>query len=185
MMTVEREVPSDALYKVWHTDSRLSSDFQVLDLLTDVLAGGESGRLNTMLVREKKLFSELNAYITSDIDPGLLVIYGNVMKDVDLKYADEAVNNLLDELKKPGSIPPDEIGKVKNRFESSMVFSNTSVLNKGVNLAFYELLDRPEMINTEIEIYRQISSAMIEDAARRCLSASNCCTLYYKSSGKI
>lgn len=184
MMTVERDVPSDALYKVWHTDSRLSNDFQVLDLLTDILAGGESGRLNTRLVREKKMFSEINAYITSDLDPGLLVLYGNVMKDVDLKHADEAVNNLLDELKKPGSIPQDEMEKVKNRFESSMVFSNTSVLNKGVNLAFYELIDRPEMINTEIEIYRQITSEMIEDAARRYLSASRCCTLFYKSSGK-
>jgi predicted Zn-dependent peptidase len=184
-MTVEREVPSDALYKVWHTDSRLSSDFQVLDLLTDVLAGGESGRLNTRLVREKKLFSEINAYITSDLDPGLMVLYGNVMKDVDLKYADEAVNNLLEELKKPGSIPADEIEKVKNRFESSMVFSNTSVLNKGVNLAFYELLDKPEMINTEIEIYRQISSEMMEDAARRYLSPLRCSTLFYKSSVKM
>ena len=182
MMTVERDVPSDALYKVWHTDSRLSNDFQVLDLLTDVLAGGESGRLNTRLVREKKLFSEINAYITSDLDPGLLVLYGNVMKDIDLEYANQAVTNLLEELKKPGSIPQDEMEKVKNRFESSMVFSNTSVLNKGVNLAFYELLDRPEMINTEIDIYRQITSGMIEDAASRYLSPSGCCTLFYKSS---
>ncbi len=183
-MTVERDVPSDAFYKVWHTDSRLSPDFQVLDLLTDILSGGESGRLNTRLVRDKKLFSEINAYITSDLDPGLLVIYGNVMRYVDLKFAEEAVSNLLEEIKMPGSILEDELEKVKNRFESSVVFSNTSVMNKGVNLAFYELLDKPEMINTEIEIYRGISSGMAEDAARRYLSSSLCSTLLYKSSRK-
>ncbi len=92
-----------------------------------------------MLVREKKLFSEINAYITSDLDPGLLILHGNIMKDVDISYAENAVNTLLAELKIPGSIPPAELEKVKNKFESSTVFSNTSALNKAVNLAFYEL----------------------------------------------
>lgn len=183
-LIIEKDVPSDALYKVWHTDSRLSPDFQVLDLLTDILSGGESGRLNTSLVRDKKLFSEINAYITSDLDPGLLILHGNVMKDVDINYAEDAVNKLLTELSIPGSIPESEMEKVKNRFESSTVFSNTSALNKAINLSFYELLENPEMINTEIEIYRQITGAMVEDAARRYLSASNCSTLYYKSARK-
>lgn len=180
-LIVEKEVPADALYKVWHTDSRLSPDFQTLDLLTDILSGGESGRLNTRLVREKKLFSEINAYITSDLDPGLLILNGNVMNDVDIEYAEKAVNSLIEEIKIPGAIPREEMEKVKNRFESSTVFSNTSALNKAVNLAFYELIEKPEMINTEIDIYRQINAEMVEDAARRYLSLTNCSTLYYKS----
>lgn len=183
-LTAEKDVPADAMYKVWHTDSRLSPDFQTLDLLTDILSGGESGRLNTRLVREKKLFSEINAYITSDLDPGLLILHGNIMKDIDIEHAEKAVNELIEELKMPGSIPLEEIDKVKNRFESSTVFANTSALNKAVNLAFYELLEKPEMINSEIEIYRQINPEMIEDAARRYLSAANCSTLYYKSTRK-
>ena len=56
--------------------SRLSSEYHTFDLLTDLLAGGESGRLHNRLVRERNLFSEINAYITSDIDPGLVVITG-------------------------------------------------------------------------------------------------------------
>lgn len=183
-MTVTREVPADALYKVWHTCHRLSSDFQTLDLLTDILAGGESGRLNTILVREKKLFSEINAYITSDVDPGLLMLHGNVMKDVSIETADQAVVELLNDLKKPGSLPSDEIEKVKNRFESSTVFSNTSALNKAINLSFYELLGRPEMINTEIDTYRQVNADMVTDAARGYLDSSNCSTLYFKSNRK-
>lgn len=183
-MTVNRDVPADALYKMWHTCGRLGNDFQTLDLLTDILAGGESGRLNTVLVREKKLFSEINAYVTSDIDPGLLMLHGNVMKDVSIETAEQAVNELLDNLKRPGSLPSDELEKVKNRFESSTVFSNTSALNKAINLSFFELLGKPDMINTEIEIYRNVNAEMIEDAARRYLDSSNCSTLYYKSTRK-
>lgn len=180
-LSVSRDVPADALYKVWHTCNRLSSDFQTLDLLTDILAGGESGRLNTILVREKKLFSEINAYITSDIDPGLLMLHGNVMKDVSIETADQAVNELLDNLKVPGALPDDEIEKVKNRFESSTVFQNTNALNKAINLSFYELLGNPELINTEIEAYRKVYAGMVQDAAMRYLDPSNCSTLYYNS----
>jgi predicted Zn-dependent peptidase len=73
-LTIERDVPSDAIYKVWHIGPRKSEDFYTLDLITDLLAGGESGRLHTTLVREKKLFSEINAYLTADIDPGLIIV---------------------------------------------------------------------------------------------------------------
>ncbi len=38
----------------------------------------------------------------------------------------------------------DEMEKVKNKFESSTVFSNTSILNKAANLSFFELLGDPD-----------------------------------------
>ena len=88
-LIIEKDVPSEAIYKVWHTGPRLGADYHTLDLITDLLAGGESGRLYTRLVREMKLFSELNAYITSDIDPGLIIVHGKLMKDVDIYYAEE------------------------------------------------------------------------------------------------
>ena len=94
-ITIESDVPSNALYKVWHIGPRNSPDFHTLDLITDLLAGGESGRLHTKLVRDKKLFSEINAYITSDIDPGLLIIQGKLMKGVDIRNADESVNEVI------------------------------------------------------------------------------------------
>jgi zinc protease len=84
ILTIEKDVPSNALYKAWHIGPRISNDFYTLDLITDLLAGGETGRLHTKLVREKKLFSEINAYITSDIDPGLIIVQGKLMKDVDI-----------------------------------------------------------------------------------------------------
>ena len=74
---------------------RKSDDFYTLDLLTDLLAGGESGRLYNKLVREKNLFSEINAYITSDIDPGLVILSGKLMRGTDIMKAEKAVNEVL------------------------------------------------------------------------------------------
>lgn len=183
VLTIEKDVPSTAIYKVWHTGPRLNQDFYTLDLITDLLAGGESGRLHTKLVREKKLFSEINAYTTSDIDPGLLIVQGKLMKGVDIPHAEEAVNEVINSLKN-GTDIKDEMEKVKNKFEASTVFSNTSIMNKAANLSFFELLGDPGLINREAESYRKVTREMVVDSTSKYFVPANCSTLYYKSTRK-
>ncbi len=179
-LTIEKDVPSNALYKVWHIGPRMSPDFYTLDLLTDLLAGGETGRLHTKLVREKKLFSEINAYITSDIDPGLIIMQGKLMKDVKMQDAEESVYEVIESLKKEAGLK-DEIEKVKNKFESSTVFANTNILNKAINLSFYELLGDVEQVNREVDDFRKVTKEMVNDIAKKVFTPENCSTLYYKS----
>ena len=179
-LTTEKDVPSSAIYKVWHICPRISHDFYSLDLLTDILAGGESGRLYSSLVREKKLFSDINAYLTGELDPGLLIINGKIMDGIDIYNAEEAVMQTVDELKKE-SVAEEELEKVKNKFEAAMVFSNTNILNKAMNLSLYELLGDAGALNKEVELYRSVTSRMVIEAAVNYLSPDNCSTLYYIS----
>jgi zinc protease len=182
-LTVERDVPASALYKAWHMGPRNNGDFYALDLITDILAGGESGRLYTRLVRENKLFSEINAYITSEIDPGLIIFQGKLMKGKDIYKADEAVNKIFKNLtEKP--VPAKEMEKVKNKYESANIYGNTSILNKALNLGYYELLGNPELINNEVALYRKTDRTMVTEAARKVFVSSNCSTIYYKSTRK-
>jgi zinc protease len=178
---LEKEVPSTAVYIAWHSVPRNSSDFYTLDLVTDLLSGGESGRLYTKLVREEKLFSEITAYISSDMDPGLIVIQGKLMKDVSPEHAAESVKKVIRSLLDADGIQ-DEIEKVKNKFESSTVFSNTNFLNKAMNLSYYELLGNPDLINIETDLYGKVNREMVAEAVLRYFNPSNCSTLYYKSS---
>ena len=180
IITVERDVPSTALYKVWHVGPRNGKDFYTLDLITDLLAGGESGRLYTKLVREKKLFSEINAYLSADIDPGLIIVQGKLMKGIDIQHADESINEVIIDLQKE-EITKDEMEKVKNKFESSTVFSNTSILNKAANLSFCELLGNPALINNEVDLYRNVSHGMVIEALEKYFIPTNCSTINYMS----
>lgn len=180
VVTIESDVPSTALYKVWHINGRKSSDFYTLDLITDLLAGGESGRLYTKLVREKKLFSEINAYLTADLDPGLLIVQGKLMKGVHINEADKSVDEVIKTLLDREGMN-EEMEKVKNKFESSTVFSNTSILNKAANLSFYELMGNPGLINTETESYRSVSYDMVKETVMKYFISSNCSTLNYIS----
>ncbi len=179
-LTIEKEVPATALYKAWHIGPRTGSDFYVFDFITDLLAGGESGRLYNKLVRGKKLFSEINAFVTSDIDPGLFIVNGRLMKGIDIQHAEEEVNKVIGELKEKFPARK-EMEKVKNKYESSAVFSYTNILNKAITLALYELLGDPDLINNEVGKFRSIDQNMVIEASRRYLSDSNCSTLYYKS----
>jgi zinc protease len=179
-LTIENSVPADALYKAWHVGPRKSNDFYSLDMLTDILAGGESGRLYNSLVREKKQFTEINAYVTGDIDPGLLIINGKLMKGIDFKSAEASLNEEIEKLK-THLIPPDELDKVKNKFESSHVFSNTNILNKAMNLSFFELLGNASTINDEVTNFFNVTSEAEMEISRRILIPDNCSTLYYKS----
>jgi zinc protease len=180
-LSVDKEVPSTAIYKAWHIAPRCSRDFYAMDFITDILAGGESGRLYTILVREKKLFSEINAYVTSDIDPGLLILNGKLINGIDIYQAEEEVNKIISNLKE-NLVGSEEMEKVKNRYESARLFSNTSILNKAANLALYELLGDPELINSEVDRFKEIDQNMIIETSLKYMVDSNCSTLYYKSS---
>ena len=183
ILTMEKKVPSDLLYKTWHVCPRDHIDFRILDLLTDILAGGESGRLYNSLVRDKKLFSDINAYITGDIDPGLLFIYGKLMNDTDINHAEDEIMKMVDSLKNE-IIHDEEMEKVKNKFEATTVLSNSNIMNKATNLALYELLGDANRINGEVEVYRNVTAGAVSDAANKYLVPTNCTTLYYKSDKK-
>lgn len=180
ILTVEKKVPSDLLYKTWHVCPRDHSDFRVLDLLTDLLAGGESGRLYNSLVRDKKLFSDINAYITGDLDPGLLFIYGKLMNGTDIHHAEDEIIKMIDSLRNE-SVSGEEMEKVKNKFEANTVLSNSNIMNKATNLALYELLGDANRMNGEVEVYRNIPPEAVTDAANKYLVPTNCTTLFYKS----
>ena len=163
----------------------MDRDFIVLDALTDILAGGESGRLYTSLVRDRKLFSDINAYLSGEIDPGLLILNGKLMDGINFASAEEAVNEVIEDMIK-SPVPKPEMEKVKNKFESSTVFSNTSIQNKAMNLGFHELLGDANGINEEIKRYSEVDPDMVMKMAKKYLDPSNCSTMYYKSikSGK-
>lgn len=180
----EGKVPVDALYLAFHTCSRADRDFYAVDLLSDVLGNGPSSRLYRRLLKEKKLFSHIDCYITASIDPGLLIIEGKPSEDVSLEEAEAAVWEELDDLKKE-LISPRELEKLINKSESALEFSEANVLNKAINLAFFELLGDAAMINQEGEKYRAVTVECVQRVAREVFTRENCSKLIYKATEPV
>jgi len=175
---VNKEVPASALYKAWHGASRHHNDFQKLDMITDLLAGGTSGYLQNKLVREQKLFSTANIYVTAEIEPGLIIFSGKMLPGVDPIKADNAVSDVISNIAS-GRIKDNDIEKVKNKYESATILDHTNVLNKAMSLCLYELLGDAGLVNKEVEKYRSINKSEVISAVTQYLDDKNCSTLFY------
>jgi len=178
MITIKRDVPFDAIYKTFHMCSRTNYDYHATDLISDILSNGKSSRLYQALVKNKKLFSEINAYITGYIDAGLLIITGKLIKGVPMEMAENAIEEELTKIKRE-PVPKYELNKVKNQVESSLVFSEAGVLNKTMNLAYHELLGNAENINEQVNKYLKTTVKQIHQLSNKIFNPSNSSTIYY------
>jgi zinc protease len=181
VLDVQRKVPSDAIYCCWHMCSRLDKAYHSFDLLSDVLSNGHSSRLYQTLVKEKEIFSEINAYVSGDHDPGLFVISGKPRNGISLELAEK---HIMEEVEKIKTIRVEdrELQKLKNKAESVFIFSNMNVLNKAMNLAFFEWLGDANGLNVELEKYRNITAENLLETASQFLVDTNKSTLYYRAS---
>ncbi|MDO6434418.1 pitrilysin family protein [Flavitalea sp. BT771] len=179
-LEVTADVPLDALYKSYHMASRLEQGYYVADLITEVLGGGGSSRLHQALIKEKKLFSQIECYHTGSVDEGLVVIEGKLIKGVSLEAADKAVEEELLKMQSE-KISEKELTKIKNKTESAIVFEDMSVMNRANSLAIYELLGDAGMMNTELGRYQAVTAEEILSTSRQLFDPNNSNTLYYHS----
>ena len=179
-LSVKRNVPANAIYKAFHMCSRSDQDYYATDLLSDILSNGDSSRLYSKLVKEQKLFSELHAFISGDIDEGMFIISGKLMNDVEIDKAEQAIHQELEKIKAE-LVSTDELQKVKNKIESSLTFSEVNILTKAMNLAYYELLGDAKKINEEVDQYELVNAEKIQEIAQELFRLENESTLYYLS----
>jgi len=179
-LEVRADVPLDALYKCYPMSARTEDGYYIADLITEVLGGGQSSRLHQALIKEKKLFSQIECYHTGSVDPGLVVIEGRLIKGVSMEAADAAVEEELEKMRH-APVTEKELTKVKNKTESAIVFEDMSVMNRAGSLAIYELLGDANMMNTELDRYRAVSIEDILTTSRELFDPRNSNTLYYRT----
>lgn len=179
-MEVERNVPASMIYKVYHVCGRLEKDYFVSDIISDVLSNGKSSRLYQKLVKERPLFTEVNAYISGDIETGMFYVVGLLAEGTSFEEAEAALEAelklLCDEL-----VPVSELDKWKNKYEATQVLENMTLLKRANNLAYYELLGDANLMYEEVENYRKVTPQDLQRYAREVFVPENCSTLIYKA----
>jgi zinc protease len=175
---VESDVPLDLLVKMYHTVSRNDKDYYATDLISDLLGSGKSARLYDELVKNQRLFSELDCYLTGDIEPGLLIIEGKLSQGISIETGEKAIKKMLVDFYTVG-ITEQELTKVKNKTETNIRFNDIGVLNKAMKLAYSCLLGDINLVNTEAENYLQVQKKDIIRVASQLFHENNCSTLYY------
>ena len=174
--SVYRNVPADMLVMAFHMPSRRDKDYHACDLITDLLAAGQSSRLVQHLVHRDKLFTSVDAYIQGSFDEGLLFIMGRLAGGTSFLEAEEAIWRELKVLKE-NSIDEAELAKVRNRSESERTFNNINYLNRAVNMAQLELIGQDRELADELHRYCAITAADVRRASRNIFLKRNCSVL--------
>ena len=178
-LKVEKDVPFHQVYKAWHCCSRSDHDFYATDLLSDVLSRGKSSRMYQQLVKEKKLFTDVGAYMLGELDKSLFVMEGKLVNGVKMEAAENGIEEVLSQIK--AEVSENELNKVKHKVESGLVFGEMNIANKALNLAYFEMLGDAQDANHQTELYNAVTPHQITSIAKEIITPENCSTLYYCS----
>jgi len=176
--TVTGKVPLNDVYIAFQMGDRLDDSYYTAELISDILSRGNSSRLYRSLVKDKQIFSEVHAYMTGSLDKGMFVFEGKPLENISIEQAEAAIWEELEKIKTE-NIPADELIKVQNKTESTMIFSEMSLLDKAMNLAQFELLGDADMLNHETAKYLKVTAAQIKTLANELFRRDNSSTLIY------
>lgn len=179
-LTIEANVPLDALYLIFYSANRLDQDYYADDLLSDILAEGEAARFYDELVKKQQLFSDLDAYITGTIGQGLFIIEGKLGEGISFEQAEAAIWEQLQQLQNQ-ALEKEEFQKLLNCLEHNIEFGETNHLHKAMSLGYYETLGDANWINQEPERYKALSPELLQARSQRLFRKEHSCKIHYKS----
>jgi zinc protease len=179
-LEIERAVPANVLYKAWVVSARSDPEFHVFDMISDILSGGESGRLYNSLVREKRLCNEVNCYLTGETDRGMMIITASLAEGIAFDTAESAIAGEITRLcKEP--VSGYEYQKVINRYQSEFHLNHTGILAKATSLAFHEHLGDAGNINSDVSNYSAVTRDSLMSTASAWLTEERSSTLCYRA----
>jgi len=174
---IEAAVPLPSIIMAFGMCNRLNDDYYAVDLLSDILANGRSSRFFVNIYK-KSICSTIDAFISGTFDPGLFIVEARPMPGVSIDQTREVIWNELNEIKAKG-VQSEELEKIRNKTESSLVYSEVSILHKAMNLAYYEILGDAEMINIQSQKYQNVTAEDIKRVANEILSQEQCNEIIY------
>jgi predicted Zn-dependent peptidase len=177
---IEANVPLDAIYMAFHMPGRFDNDYYTADLISDILGKGKTSRLYQRLVKDKNIFTSINAYVTGSVDPGLLVISGKIKNSITPEFAEHEINDIIEEFMDKGT-SMQELQKVKNQAYTSLAFQDVELLNRAMNLAYFSNMGDPNLVNREKSRIESVSIDNMLSVGRKILKKSNRNVLNYNS----
>lgn len=172
-LNLRRSAELPFVVAAYHTPNFLNPDSFALDVLSTVLANGDSSRLYRRLVYDKQLALSIGGdYSRLSIDPNLIYFYAQVMPGKSPGEVENAIYEEIDKIKNE-PISQHELEKAMNQIESSFVFSQDSLFGKAFLLGQHEILGSWEMLKNYISGIRAVTAEDVMRVAGKYLNKEN------------
>ena len=179
-LVLERNVPANAFYYAFKMASRKTMEYYVADMISDALGREKSSRLYIRLKKELNLVSEIGAYITGSLDDGLLMISGKLNDGVSFEQVDSEIWKIIDEFVSD-EMSLVELERLNIKIRTAREFQDQGLLNRAMNLCYFELLGDASGINEDSLVYQSITPKHMSVLCKSILKKKNCSVLRIKS----
>jgi len=171
---VQKEsVTTPNLMMGFHVPSTQHEDYYALDILSNILATGESSRLYQDLISDKQIASSVFTYMPETIDPNLFYIYGVAAKDVSAETLKKAIIAQVNKVMKEG-VTERELQKVKNIKLVDFYREMSTINGKANTIGSYEMyFGDYKKLFTAPEEYNKVTVEDIQRVAKKYLVKSN------------
>jgi predicted Zn-dependent peptidase len=178
-MEIVDKVPSNRIYKAYPVPGRYDEGFYAIDLMSDLMGRNETSFLYLALVQNKRIFDSISVSQTGSLDPGLLIVSGQVCDGVDLELAEKELNQAIHDFVNC-SFQTIDLERVKNQAEASLIFGEVEVLNRAMNLAMAANAGDVNLVNLESENLAKVTLSEVNYWAKKIFKEGKSNTLIYK-----
>lgn len=154
-IVVEAAAQTPLLHLAFHAGDALDPGTQALNLLLEILVGGESSRLHRMLVEDELLAISVGGYQDEGLDPGLAYFYLTLPPDGDTAVVEA---RMIEELQRVGveGVTEAELAKARNIVLADFWRGLATINGKAAALGRFEvfngnyelLFDLPDAVET-------------------------------------
>jgi zinc protease len=169
----DKLAPVPAFAVGWKIPPRRTADFYALSLASNLLFEGESARLYQKLVKGEESVVQIQGGIDERRGPSGLFIVVIPKPDRDGTQIRESILKEINDLASTGP-SAEEMEKLRNNLFNGAVRSRQSSIFRAQQIAEFALYDDdPELFNTDLQDYLNVTAAQIRDAVARYLDTDN------------
>lgn len=177
--TVYDNIQLPAVIEAYHMPALGTKDYYALSMLTTLLSGGESSRLNKRLVDRDKIAVTVQSIPLELEDPSLFLVFGISNFGKTPKELETATQQEIDRVRNT-VITDSEFARIRNQKEASFIEKNRSDIGKAMQLADYHLFfGDTNLINSEIERFMAVTRDDLRRVANEYLVDRSRTVLYY------
>lgn len=168
-----------ALFIAYKFPEETNPDSYALAMMTEVLSGGESSRINKVIVEKKEMATYAFSFNYDLEDASIGIMAAIAAKDVNLDSIQRELDGQI-ELMKTTLISQEEFEKVRNQFENNFVSSNASIAGIAENLANNHVyFGNANRVNTLLESYMKVTREDIQRVAQKYFTQDARVILHY------